>query len=94
MVAPRCYERHRPVQSTLYRLVQQHARPSSPRRRMPPVPPVPPVPACQRASVPACQRASVPRFVKDEFDAFLLRGILAHNFLHLRSADCGHDDTA
>ena len=37
--------------------------------------------------------ASVPRFVKDEFDAFLLRGILAHNFLHLRSADCGHDDT-
>ena len=83
MVAPRCYERHRPVQSTLYRLVQQHARPSSPRRRMPPVP------ACQRAT-----GASVLRFVKDEFDAFLLRGILAHNFLHLRSADCGHDDTA
>ena len=35
--------------------------------------------------------ASLPQFVKDEFDAFLECGILAHGFLRLRCADCGHD---
>jgi len=33
----------------------------------------------------------LPQFVKDEFDAFLKCGILAHGFLRLRCADCGHD---
>jgi Transposase zinc-binding domain len=35
--------------------------------------------------------ADLPQFVKDEFDAFLECGILAHGFLRLRCADCGHD---
>jgi hypothetical protein len=35
--------------------------------------------------------AGLPQFVKDEFDAFLECGILAHGFLRLRCADCGHD---
>ena len=35
--------------------------------------------------------AGLPQFVKDEFDAFLECGILAHGFLHLRCGDCGHD---
>ncbi len=29
--------------------------------------------------------------MKDEFDVFLERGILAHGFLRLRCGDCGHD---
>ena len=43
-----------------------------------------------KLSVP---RGSVdlPQFVKDEFDAFLECGILAHGFLRLRCGDCGHD---
>ena len=36
-------------------------------------------------------RADLPQFVKDEFDAFLECGILAHGFLRLRCGDCGHD---
>jgi len=35
--------------------------------------------------------ASLPQFIKDEFDAFLECGILAHGFLRLRCGDCGHD---
>jgi hypothetical protein len=35
--------------------------------------------------------ADLPPFVKDEFDAFLECGILAHGFLRLRCGDCGHD---
>jgi len=35
--------------------------------------------------------ADLQQFVKDEFDAFLECGILAHGFLRLRCADCGHD---
>jgi hypothetical protein len=35
--------------------------------------------------------AELPRFIKDEFDAFLERGILAHGFLRLRRGECGHD---
>lgn len=33
--------------------------------------------------------ADLPQFVKDEFDAFLECGILAHDFLRPRYADCG-----
>ncbi len=35
--------------------------------------------------------ADLPQFVRDEFDAFLECGILAHGFLRLRCGDCGHD---
>jgi len=70
--APVHYERHRPEQTTLYRLVQQHA-------------------ATFFAEAESATGASLPQFVKDEFDAFLECGILAHGFLRLRCADCGHD---
>ena len=66
------YERHRPEQTTLYRLVQQHA-------------------ASFIAHTEASTDAELPRFIKDEFDAFLECGILAHGFLRLRCGDCGHD---
>ena len=71
-VAPVRYERHRPEQTTLYRLVQQHA-------------------ATFFAQAEAAAGAELPQFVKDEFDAFLECGILAHGFLRLRCGDCGHD---
>jgi hypothetical protein len=32
--------------------------------------------------------------VKDEFDAFLECGILAHGFVRLRCGECGHDKPA
>jgi hypothetical protein len=70
--APVHYERHRPEQSTLYRLVQQHA-------------------ASFIAHTEASTGGELPRFVKDEFDAFLECGILAHGFLRLRCGECGHD---
>jgi hypothetical protein len=35
--------------------------------------------------------AGLPEFVKEEFDAFLECGILAHGFLRLRCADCAHE---
>jgi len=35
--------------------------------------------------------AELPRYIKDEFDAFLECGILAHGFLRLHCGDCGHD---
>ncbi len=35
--------------------------------------------------------AGLPEFVKEEFDAFLAGGILAHGFLRLRCADCAHE---
>ena len=66
------YERHRPEQTTLYRLVQQHA-------------------ASFIAHTEASTGAELPRFIKAEFDAFLECGILAHGFLRLRCAECGHD---
>jgi len=43
------------------------------------------------AQVEAETGASLPEFVKDEFDAFLECGILAHGFLRLRCGDCGHE---
>jgi hypothetical protein len=70
--APVHYQRHRPEQTTLYRLVQQHA-------------------ASFFAQAEAEAGADLPQFVKDEFDAFLECGILAHGFLRLRCGDCGHD---
>ena len=66
------YERHRPEQTTLYRLVQQHA-------------------ATFFAQAEDAAGADLPQFVKDEFDAFLECGILAHGFLRLHCGDCGHD---
>ena len=35
--------------------------------------------------------SELPRFIRDEFDAFLECGILAHGFLRLRCGECGHD---
>ena len=70
--APVHYARHRPEQTTLYRLVQQHA-------------------ATFFAQAEETTGADLPQFVKDEFDAFLACGILAHGFLRLRCGDCGHD---
>ncbi|MGH8583756.1 MAG: transposase zinc-binding domain-containing protein [Gammaproteobacteria bacterium] len=35
--------------------------------------------------------AGLPEFVKEEFDAFLECGILAHGFLRLRCVDCAHE---
>ena len=65
-MAPRfTCDRHRPEQSTLYRLVQQHA-------------------ASFLAQAEDAAGADLPQFVKDEFDAFLECGILAHGFLRLR----------
>ena len=43
------------------------------------------------AQVEAETGASLPDFVKDEFDAFLECGILAHGVLRLRCGDCGHE---
>jgi hypothetical protein len=43
------------------------------------------------AQVEAATGTGLPKFVKDEFDAFLECGILAHGFLRLRCADCTHD---
>ena len=57
--APVRYERHGPEQTTLYRLVQQHA-------------------ATFFAQAEGAAGANLPQFVKDEFDAFLECGILAH----------------
>jgi len=70
--APVHYERHRPKQTTLYRLVQEYA-------------------GTFFAQCEAAAGAQLPQFVKDEFDAFLECGILAHGFLRLRCADCGLD---
>jgi hypothetical protein len=70
--APVHYERHRPEQTTLYRLVQQHAQSFI-------------------AQSEEATGARLPQFVRDEFDAFLECGILAHGFLRLRCGACGHD---
>ena len=70
--APVHYARHRPEQTTLYRLVQQHAQSFI-------------------AQSEEATGARLPQFVRDEFDAFLEYGILAHGFLRLRCGDCGHD---
>ncbi len=66
------YERRRPEETTLHRLVREHLE-------------------TFLAQVEAGGTASLPQFVKDEFDAFLECGILAHGFLRLRCAGCGHE---
>ena len=66
------HERHRPEQTTLYRLVQQHA-------------------VTFFAPAEDAAGADLAQFVKDESEAFLECGILAHGFLRLRCSDCGHD---
>ena len=43
------------------------------------------------AHTEASTGAELPRFIKDEFDAFLECGILAHDFMRLRCGACGHD---
>jgi uncharacterized protein (DUF983 family) len=43
------------------------------------------------AETEAATGVDLPQFVKDEFDAFLECGILAHGFLRLRCGECGHD---
>jgi len=53
------YERHRPEQTTLYGIVQQHA-------------------ATFFAATEAPAGSDLPQFVRDEFDAFLECGTLAH----------------
>ena len=69
---PRRYERRRPEQTTLYRLVQEHLE-------------------TFLVQVEAGGVASLPQFVKDEFEAFLECGILAHGFLRVRCGECGHE---
>ena len=43
------------------------------------------------AHTEASTGSELPCFIKDEFDAFLECGILAHGFLRLRCGECGHD---
>ena len=43
------------------------------------------------AHTEASTGSELPGFIKDEFDAFLECGILAHGFLRLRCGACGHD---
>ena len=65
------YQRRRPEQTPLYRLVREHY-------------------ATFAAEVEA-QGASLPPFVKDEFEAYLDCGILAHGFLRLTCDTCARD---
>ena len=66
------YERRRPEDSVLYRLVQEQLE-------------------TFLAQVEAETGASLLAFIKEEFDAFLKCGILAHGFLRLRCAKCAHE---
>jgi hypothetical protein len=66
------YERRRPEETTLYRLVQEHLE-------------------TFLAQVETESGSGLPEFVKDEFDAFLKCGILAHGFLRLRCSECAHE---
>ena len=43
------------------------------------------------AQIQAKNGTDLPEFVKDEFEAFLECGILAHGFLRVRCADCAHE---
>ena len=65
--SPPQYQRRRPEQTPLYRLVQQHYETF------------------------AAEVAGLPQFVKDEFEAYLDCGILAHGFLRLRCEGCTRD---
>jgi hypothetical protein len=67
-----CYERHRPEETTLYRVVQEELE-------------------TFLAQVEAQTGSGLPQFVKDEFEAYLECGILAHGFLRVRCAECAHE---
>jgi hypothetical protein len=67
-----CYERHRPEETTLYRVVQEELE-------------------TFLAQVEAQTGSGLPQFVKDEFEAYLQCGILAHGFLRVRCAECAHE---
>jgi len=43
------------------------------------------------AQVEAKTGTGLPEIVKDEFEAYLECGILAHGFLRVRCADCAHE---
>jgi len=66
------YERRRPEQTLLHRLVREHLE-------------------TFLAQVQARTGTGLPEFVRDEFEAFLECGILAHGFLRVRCADCAHE---
>jgi Transposase zinc-binding domain len=66
------YVRHRPEQTALYQLIQQHA-------------------ATFFMQAQGATGSSLPRYVKDEFEAFLESGILAHGFLRLHCGGCKQD---
>jgi hypothetical protein len=72
---PPHYERRRPEQTPLYRLVQQHYETF----------------AAEVAGPSTSSGQGLPQFVKDEFDAYLECGILAHGFMRLRCEGCARD---
>ena len=69
--APR-YERRRPEQTPLYRLVRAHYETFA-------------------AEVEQATGTGLPQFIKDEFEAYLECGILAHGFLRLTCDTCARD---
>jgi len=66
------YQRHRPEDTTLYRVVQEELE-------------------TFLAQVEAQTGSGLPQFVRDEFEAYLECGILAHGFLRVRCAECAHE---
>ena len=66
------YERRRPEQTLLHRLVREHLE-------------------TFLAQVQARTGTGLPAFVREEFEAFLECGILAHGFLRVRCVDCAHE---
>ena len=72
MPATCSYERRRPEETTLYKIVQEQLE-------------------TFLAHAEVQTGTGLPEFVKDEFEAFLECGILAHGFLRVRCADCAHE---
>ena len=72
MPATCSYERRRPEETTLYKIVQEQLE-------------------TFLAHAEVQTGAGLPAFVKDEFEAFLECGILAHGFLRVRCAHCAHE---
>ena len=93
------YVRHRPEQTTLYRLVQQHAATFFAQAEDAAGADLPQFvkdePGHKQSGglfVPSEEPGLWPSAAcKAEFDAFLECGILAHGFLRLGCSDCGHD---
>ena len=69
------HERRRPEQTPLYRLVQQHYE----------------TVAAEVAGPSTSSGQALPQFVKDEFEAYLECGILAHGFMRLTCEGCARD---